>query len=58
MNKFQQSERDKYGQAEISRSNSSRLPKTDSKIVQIQNSQNLNSEITAMDRENVYNWGA
>ena len=55
--KTQQSERNTTGQSKISTPNSSRLPKTDSKIVRIQKLSVISPDITEMDRDIFYHWG-
>ena len=57
VNKIEQRTRSTTGQSKISASNSSRLPKLSSKVID-ENLSKSNSKITEMDRENFYYWGA
>ena len=56
--KISRSEKNTSGQSEISASKSSCKLKQHSNIIQKKKLSNSNSEITDMDRENFYHWGA
>ena len=58
VNKIGRSEKNTSGQSEISASKSSCKLKQHSNIIQKKKLSNSNSEITDMDRENFYHWGA
>ena len=58
MNKHKRNEKATSGQSEISALKSSHLTKEIQNLNQIIKAQNLNTEITEMDRENFYHWGA
>ena len=58
VNKISRSEKNTSGQSEISASKSSCKLKQHSNIIQKKKLPNSNSEITDMDRENFYHWGA
>ena len=58
VNKISRSEKNTSGQSEISASKSSCKLKQHSNITQKKKLPNSNSEITDMDRENFYHWGA
>ena len=58
VNKYQQNEKATSGQSKINTRKSSCLPKEMKSSNQIPKLQNLNTEVTEMDRENIYHWGA
>ena len=58
VNKTGRSEKNTSGQSEISASKSSCKLKQHSNVIQKKKLPNSNSEITDMDRENFYHWGA
>ena len=58
VNKISRSEKNTSGQSEICASESSCKLKQHSNIIQKKKFPNSNSEITDMDRENFYHWGA